>query len=93
MSNIIIIFLAVFIDQLTKFFIVSNYNNFIFSKDVIPNFLRFTYITNDGIAFGLNPFGGSGFILLFVSIIAVLSYKLTTTCGGRNFAPLGLSFD
>ena len=72
MSNIIIIFLAVFIDQLTKFFIVSNYNNFIFSKDVIPNFLRFTYITNDGIAFGLNPFGGSGFILLFVSIIAVL---------------------
>ena len=71
-SNIVVVFLAVFIDQLTKFFIVSNYNNFISSKEIIPNFLRFTYITNDGIAFGLNPFGGSGFILLFISVIAVL---------------------
>ena len=72
MSNIVVIFLAIAIDQLTKIFIVSNYNTLLFSEDIIPNFLRFTYITNDGIAFGLDPFGGSRFILLIVSIIAVL---------------------
>ena len=72
MSNIVVIFLAIAIDQLTKIFIISNYNTLLFSEDIIPNFLRFTYITNDGIAFGLDPFGGSRFILLIVSIIAVL---------------------
>ena len=72
MSNIVVIFLAIAIDQLTKIFIVSNYNTLLFSEDIVPNFLRFTYITNDGIAFGLDPFGGSRFILLIVSNIAVL---------------------
>ena len=72
MLNVVVIFLAVAIDQISKFFIISYHNSSLFEQDIISNFLRFTYITNDGIAFGLNPFGKYSFILLVVSVIAVL---------------------
>ena len=72
MLNILVIFLAVAIDQLSKLIIISYHATNIFPKDIISDFLRFTYITNDGIAFGLNPFGKYSFILLVVSVIAVL---------------------
>jgi len=72
MLNIVVILLAVSIDQLSKLMIVSYHTSPFFSKDIIPVFLRFTYITNDGIAFGLNPFGQYSFILLIVSVVAVL---------------------
>jgi len=72
MSNAVVIFLAAAIDQISKFFIISYHNSSLFEQDIISNFLRFTYITNKGIAFGLNPFGQYSFILLAVSIIAVL---------------------
>ena len=72
MLNVVVIFLTVFIDQISKFFIISYHNSSLFEQDIISNFLRFTYITNKGIAFGLNPFGQYSFILLAVSIIAVL---------------------
>jgi signal peptidase II len=72
MLNVVVIFLAVAIDQISKFLITYYHDIHLFSKDIIPNFLRFTYITNEGIAFGLNPFGQYSFILLAVSIIAVL---------------------
>jgi len=72
MLNVVVIFLAVAIDQISKFFIISYHNSSLFEQDIISNFLRFTYITNKGIAFGLNPFGQYSFILLIVSIIAVL---------------------
>ena len=72
MLNVVVIFLAVAIDQISKFFIISYHNSSLFEQDIISNFLRFTYITNKGIAFGLNPFGQYSFILLIVSIIAIL---------------------
>ena len=72
MLNIVVIFVAVVIDQLSKLIIISYHATNIFPKDIISDFLRFTYITNDGIAFGLNPFGRYSFILLVVSVIAVL---------------------
>ena len=72
MLNIVVIFFALAIDQISKFFIVSYHNSSFFEQDIISNFLRFTYITNEGIAFGLNPFGQYTFILLAVSIIAIL---------------------
>jgi len=72
MLNVVVIFLTVFIDQISKFFIISYHNSSLFEQDIISNFLRFTYITNEGIAFGLNPFGQYSFILLAVSIIAIL---------------------
>ena len=72
MLNLVVIILAVAIDQVSKFFIISYHNSSLFEQDIISNFLRFTYITNEGIAFGLNPFGQYSFILLAVSIIAIL---------------------
>ena len=71
MLNIAVIFLAVAIDQLSKFFVISYHNSSLFEQDIISNFLRFTYITNEGIAFGLNPFGQYSSILLIVSILAI----------------------
>ena len=72
MLNVVVIFLAAAIDQISKFFIISCHNSSLFEQDIISNFLRFTYITNKGIAFGLNPFGKYSFILLAVSVIAIL---------------------
>ena len=60
--------LIVLIDQISKilisFFIDPGY-----PKHIISSFLRFTYITNDGIAFGLNPFGNT-MLLFFLSMVA-----------------------
>ena len=54
------------IDQLTKA-VVRN-NMFIGeSKPIINNFFHLTYITNDGMAFGLD-FPGGSFLFNFVSI-------------------------
>ena len=72
MFNAIIIFLALLIDQLSKFIITSYNNANFFPREIISDFLKFTYVTNDGIAFGLNPFGGYNFILLVVSVFAIL---------------------
>ena len=62
--------LIVLIDQTSKilvsFFIGPNH-----STNIISSFLRFTYITNDGIAFGLNPFGNT-ILLFFLSMLACL---------------------
>ena len=72
MFNAVVIFLALFIDQLSKL-IIRFYNDInFFPKNIISDFLKFTYVTNDGIAFGLNPFGSYNFILLVVSIFAIL---------------------
>ena len=72
MFNAIIIFLALLIDQLSKFIITSYNNANFFPREIISDFLKFTYVTNDGIAFGLNRFGGYNFILLVVSVFAIL---------------------
>ena len=72
MFNAIIIFLALLIDQLSKFIITSYNNANFFPREIVSDFLKFTYVTNDGIAFGLNPFGGYNFILLVVSVFAIL---------------------
>ena len=72
MFNAFIIFLALLIDQLSKFIITSYNDANFFPAEIISDFLKFTYVTNDGIAFGLNPFGGYDFILLVVSVFAIL---------------------
>ena len=64
--------MALLIDQLSKFIITSYNNANFFPREIISDFLKFTYVTNDGIAFGLNPFGGYNFILLVVSVFAIL---------------------
>ena len=52
-----IIFTLVTIDQWTKYFIKTNFSLYQ-SKPVIENFFHLTYITNDGMAFGLSFPGG-----------------------------------
>ena len=57
MLAISMILALVLFDQWTKYYIVSNFNLYQ-SKPIIENFFHLTYITNDGMAFGINfPFG------------------------------------
>ena len=51
------------IDQWTKYYISSNFNLYQ-SKPVIENFFHLTYITNDGMAFGLSFPGGKKLLLI-----------------------------
>jgi signal peptidase II len=59
---------VILIDQISKI-LISFFIDINSSKQIISSFLRFTYITNDGIAFGLNPFGNS-IILFLLSTLA-----------------------
>ncbi len=54
---------TIIIDQVSKI-LVQNYIHLYSTVPIIPGFLNFRYITNDGISFGWNPFQNS--ILLFV---------------------------
>tara|TARA_B100000029_G_scaffold511218_2_gene604656 strand:+ start:203 stop:715 length:513 start_codon:yes stop_codon:yes gene_type:complete len=86
---IVTIGVVVLLDQLSKF-LVSYY--MILKQpsiDIIPNFLSFSYITNDGIAFGLNPFGGKTLLLLSVIAIffvAKMLYDAKQTSGLTQFS-------
>ena len=71
MLNYLIIFFSVFVDQTSKY-IISSYEFSEFPINIFSDFIRFTYITNSGIAFGLNPFGDYKIILFIVSIIAIV---------------------
>ena len=60
--------LIVVLDQLSKFIVHSNmslYDSF----PVIPSLLDFTYIRNEGIAFGINFPGGKIFFIIFPILI------------------------
>ena len=80
------------IDQWTKYYISSNFNLYQ-SKPVIENFFHLTYITNDGMAFGLS-FPGGKRILLIMTIILTL-FIIAYLWKERNGHPLikyGLAF-
>ncbi|MFL2998697.1 MAG: signal peptidase II [Candidatus Neomarinimicrobiota bacterium] len=62
-----ILALVVF-DQWTKYYIVSNFNLYQ-SKPIIENFFHLTYITNDGMAFGLSFPGGKQVLLIMTVIL------------------------
>jgi len=55
-------------DQWTKYYIVSNFNLYQ-SKPIIENFFHITYITNDGMAFGLSFPGGKQVLLIMTVIL------------------------
>ena len=55
-------------DQWTKYYIVSNFNLYQ-SKPIIENFFHLTYITNDGMAFGLSFPGGKQVLLIMTVIL------------------------
>jgi len=63
-----IISFAVLIDQVSKV-LVQKYLIYKSTNVIIPDFLYLTYITNDGISFGWDPFGNS-IILFILSVLA-----------------------
>ena len=60
--------LIVALDQLSKFTVHSSMNLYD-SFNVIPYLLNFTYIRNEGIAFGINFPGGKIFFIIFPILI------------------------
>ena len=60
--------LIVALDQLSKFIVHSSMNLYD-SFNVIPFLLNFTYIRNEGIAFGINFPGGKIFFIIFPILI------------------------
>ena len=70
MKKIILVFAIVAIDQLSKYLIKSNL--FLFeSKSIMGRYLRFTYIENAGLAFGL-PVGKLKGVLFLVTLLIVV---------------------
>ena len=62
-----LILVIVALDQWSKWAIKTSFNLYQ-SKPVIQDFLHFTYVTNDGMAFGLS-FPGGKHILLIMTIL------------------------
>ena len=66
--NFFLSFFIVLIDQLSKI-LVHTMMNLYDSFTVIPSLLDFTYIRNEGIAFGINFPGGKMFFIIFPILI------------------------
>ncbi len=72
--SIVLMIVSVIADQVTKYLVVSNMELYE-SIDVIPGVFRFTYIHNDGAAFGsLDNARWIFMILSTVAIVAILGY-------------------
>ncbi len=67
--------LIVIIDQITKF-IVHKCMDLYDSINVIPYFLNFTYIRNEGIAFGIYFEGGKIFFIILPILITIYLFYL-----------------
>ena len=65
---IFIIFLLLLIDQLSKYFIVSNFNLYD-ELIIIKDFFKFEYVENTGISFGL--FSGGRIIIIIASLVVI----------------------
>ena len=80
MKKIIPAFSIVLIDQLSKYIIKSNYTLFQ-SQPVIVEYLKFTYIENPGLAFGLSV-GSLSWLLFLITLfitIYILRYIVITS--------------
>ncbi len=72
--SVVLMILSVVADQVTKYLVVSNMDLYE-SIDIIPGVFRFTYIQNDGAAFGsLDNARWVFMILSTVAIVAILGY-------------------
>ena len=58
-----LIFTIIFLDQWSKWIIRSSFKLYE-SKPIIENFVHLTYVTNDGMAFGLSFPGGKNLLLI-----------------------------
>ena len=87
-----IIVAIVALDQWSKWMIKSSYELY-HSEPVIQGFFHFTYVTNDGMAFGLS-FPGGKQVLLFVTLAltGVIIWMLWKEKNSHNLIRYGLSF-
>ena len=70
MYRIVPAIIVVLIDQFSKYLVKTKFILFE-SQSVIGSFLRFTYIENSGLAFGL-PVGGFAWLLFLITLIISL---------------------
>ena len=91
MSLIGIIVVIVALDQWSKWMIKTSYNLYQ-SEPIIEGFFYFTYVTNDGMAFGLS-FPGGKTILLIVTLIltGVIVWMLWKEKNSHNLIRYGLT--
>ena len=73
LKEIFLIFGLVAIDQLSKF-LATIYLKPIHSTEIIRNFLDFTYVLNDGAAFGMLRGARWFFIILTIAILGIIVY-------------------
>jgi signal peptidase II len=86
---LLISFLLVLVDRLSKSYAIARKTE---TFDIIPGFIRFIYVENRGIAFGL--FQGKTFVIIVLSFIAVflLVYLLLFNKFDSRLANISLSF-
>ena len=87
-----IIVAIVALDQWSKWMIKTSYDLY-HSEPIIQDFFHFTYVTNDGMAFGLS-FPGGKQVLLFVTLAltGVIIWMLWKEKNSHNLIRYGLSF-
>ena len=87
-----IIVAIVALDQWSKWMIKTSYDLY-HSEPIIQGFFHFTYVTNDGMAFGLS-FPGGKQVLLFVTLAltGVIIWMLWKEKNSHNLIRYGLSF-
>ena len=80
------------LDQWSKWMVKTSYELY-HSEPVIQGFFHFTYVTNDGMAFGLS-FPGGKQILLVVTLVltGVIIWMLWKERNSHNLIRYGLSF-
>ena len=66
----IVLFIALILDQITKYWAVVNLKNSV-SINIIDKWLEFSYVENTGVAFG--SFKGYKFLFIILSIVAFVA--------------------
>ena len=91
MSLIGIIFAIVALDQWSKWVIKTSFNLYQ-SEPIIEGLLYFTYVTNDGMAFGLSFPGGKTLLLIVTLILTgVIMWMLWKEKNSHNLIRYGLT--
>ncbi|BDU50338.1 signal peptidase II [Haliovirga abyssi] len=83
--NVIFIILAVLLDQITKFFVLTKMKPGE-SIPIIKNFFHITFVQNKGVAFGM-LYGHVG-VLVFVGLIAIVGIILYFHKKGEEYSIL-----
>ena len=87
-----IIATIVALDQWSKWKIKTSYDLY-HSEPIIQDFFHFTYVTNDGMAFGLSFPGGKQVLLLVtLALTGVIIWMLWKEKNSHNLIRYGLSF-